>query len=52
MNNKVDELLKTLKDVIQAYLDENEVSVAEMIGSLECLKQAYVEQAFEEDDED
>ena len=52
MNNKVDELIGTLKDIIQAYLDENEVSVAEMIGSLECLKQAYVEQAFEEDDED
>ena len=50
MNSKVDELIKTLKDVINAYVEENSVSVAEMIGSLECLKQVYIEQALEEDE--
>ena len=48
--SKVDELIKTLIDVCTAYLEENEVTLAEMIGSLECLKQRYIEQVFEEDD--
>ena len=50
--SKVDELIKTLIDVISAYMEENSVTLAEMIGSLECLKQRYIEQVFEEEDDE
>jgi len=51
-NSSVDELIRTIKDVISAYLEESTVSVAEMVGSLEILKQAYVQQAFEEEEDE
>ena len=51
-NSSVDELIGTLRDVITAYMEENTVSLAETIGSLECLKQIYIEQAFEDDEEE
>ena len=50
--SKVDELVKTLIDVITAYMEENSVTLAETIGTLECLKQRYVEQAFEDEDDE
>ena len=50
--SNVDELVKTLKDVIQAYIDENAIPLAEMIGALELIKQVYIEQAFEDEEEE
>ena len=49
--SNVDELVRTLRDVIQAYIDENSVPLAEMIGALELIKQVYIQQAFENEED-
>ena len=47
----VDEFINTLREVIQIYIDEKSIPLAQMIGSLELIKQVYIQQAFEEEED-
>ena len=51
-NPSVKELEDLLKDVINAHIDAEGISLAELVGVLECIKQEFISQANDEDKED
>ena len=50
-NKSVSELQTTLRDLLNAHIDNEGLSYAEMIGVLELIKQEYIRLYFEEDDD-
>ena len=51
-NKSLAELQKTLRDVLNAHIDTDELSYAELIGVLELIKQEYIRLYFGEDKEE
>jgi len=48
----VTELETTLKDVINAHLDSQDLTLAEMVGILETIKYEFLVESFQNEEED
>jgi len=51
-NSSVKELEETLRDVLNAHIDNEGISLAELVGTLEVIKWTFIEQNLEDDEED